>query len=107
MENPGVRRFEGKAAVKELKRHLRIRVGQRPKISIESRNVLGETFVTENIIVRNLVPLDPKKPAKRSIFHAANPCGQPTRIRFVWPRKHADPQGKNLYPLMAIEVPAP
>lgn len=111
MENQEVRRFEGPQAVQELLRQMKIPVGQRPKIRIESRYLHKENLLERDIIVRNYVPKDAGKPSEHSVFHVADlfksKRGKPLRIRFVWPPLYCDPQGKDLYPLDAVEVQAP
>ncbi|OGI26716.1 MAG: hypothetical protein A2359_03515 [Candidatus Moranbacteria bacterium RIFOXYB1_FULL_43_19] len=101
-------RFEGPSAFVQLMHHLKIPVGQRLKIRIESRHLRNKILVIESVVVRNHVPKDSGKSTEHSVFHVADlfrsKSGQPLRIRFVWPPEYADPHGKHLYPLEAIEV---
>jgi len=105
-----VKRFEGPSAFVQLMRHLKMPVGQRPKIRIESA-ALGKLNLVEGLVVRNHVLMDQGKSTEHSIFHVADlfrsKSGQPLPIRFVWPPEHSDPWGKNIYPLKAVEVLAP
>lgn len=110
MEKKGaVRRFEGPQAVQKLLRQMKNPIGQRPKIRIFSY-FMGKPLIKENVVVCNYVLKDTGELPRHWNFQIADlfksKSGQPLPIRFVYPPEHADPWGKDLYPLEAIEVPA-
>ncbi|MFA5925837.1 MAG: hypothetical protein WC831_02790 [Parcubacteria group bacterium] len=108
MSNRRIQRFDGPLALQELLRQMKMDFGDRPKVRVIGKSTLGESFILENVVVRNHVLMHPDKPGGHSIFHltdlSKSKRGRPIPQRVAWPPENIPCDAVNLHLLVAVEI---